>query len=274
MTTHDSTPRSPSENEPGTMTRRGSLFSQSSSDYPTSETAEVSSQTDDGNSSDETEDLDEKFEHKSRRLIEIREEFERLNDVANQLINQQLEQLNRKIQDVRSGEDEEYRALEASLREQHQEKLETACVRLNLRRESVEKQFEALVRANDLQMAEAKARARVELLSEIYKKLSETIANRFSEQLSEVHLFEQISKYVKRFLNDPIDRFEPRSRKKPLTVSFPYIVYNLQDQEVEEDLTEIQQACIPDDHQEEDAMDYESENEDEGPDECLVGSDE
>ena len=68
--------------------------------------------------------------------------------------------------------------------------------------------------------------------------------NRFSEQLTEVHLYEQISKFVKRFLNDPVDRFEPRSRKKPLTVSFPYIVYNLQDQEVDDDLAEIQQVSV------------------------------
>lgn len=167
------------------------------------------------------------------------------------------------------------------MRNQCDEKLEIASVRMDLRRESVEQQYDALVRTNNLQMAvseesprttlvflprnkifaksiecrtrfirsdlsdalqEAKARARVELLSEIYKKLNDTIMNRFSEQLSEVHLYEQISKFVQRFLNDPVDRFEPRGRKKPLTVSFPYIVYNLQDQEVDEDLAEIQQV--------------------------------
>lgn len=42
-------------------------------------------------------------------VVFYQEEFERLNNVANELINQQLEQLNKKIHDVRSGEDEEFR---------------------------------------------------------------------------------------------------------------------------------------------------------------------
>ena len=44
------------------------------------------------------------------------------------------------------------RILEAALRHQHEEKLEIANVRLNLRRKSVEQQYDALVKANDLQM--------------------------------------------------------------------------------------------------------------------------
>lgn len=56
------------------QTRRGSLVSLISSDYPTSDKTGTSSFTD-SDSSDGKEDLDEKYENKSRRLIEIKVEY-------------------------------------------------------------------------------------------------------------------------------------------------------------------------------------------------------
>ncbi|XP_022654551.1 uncharacterized protein LOC111261982 isoform X2 [Varroa jacobsoni] len=202
---------------------------------------------------DDPDKLDDFHDEKLRQMDAIANEFQSLNDLANELIDLKVNELLLKTTDVLNETDLDYRRQVADLEAQCQRRIDSAGARLTLRLRSIRE----LGRANELLelLQHAKARARQEVLCNIYTELEKTLSERMLNKLSELRRAQR--RAFKRRLafgdgevqedTDSVtdtDSVAFRPAKRPQGVACPYIVYTLRPHEIEEDLRAIQQSFL------------------------------
>ncbi|OQR78567.1 breast cancer metastasis-suppressor 1 protein-like, partial [Tropilaelaps mercedesae] len=183
----------------------------------------------------------------------VTSEFQSLNDLANELIDLKVKELLLKTTAVFSETDPDYRAQVVQLKAQCQGRIEAAGARLSLRLRSVRELGRAHELLELLQVEHAKARARQEVLCNIYTELEKTLSERMLNKLSELRRAQRRALVQLRVASDETNTGEdsesvtdtevvvPRPTKGSHNLACPFIVYTLQPHEIEEDLRAIQQ---------------------------------
>lgn len=184
-------------------------------------------------------DEEECTRRRSECLDDMAELERQFSEIREQLYKERLMQIDSKLEEVRAGRAGEYLDPLQQLQEQMQLRTQVAGVLREMRLKCMGfKQESELLAANQHMMSE-----KMLLYDAIKSELEEKI-RRLEEDRNNIDISSdlwnetQILKKSKR-KSDP---FNTDRRKKPVTISGPYIVYMLKDVEVIEDWTAIKKA--------------------------------
>ncbi|XP_057200732.1 breast cancer metastasis-suppressor 1-like protein-A [Triplophysa rosa] len=200
------------------------------------EETETSSVSEDGESSE----MDD--EDCERRRVECLDEMNNLEkqftDLKDQLYKERLNQVDAKLQEVMSGKAPEYLEPLATLQENMQIRTKVAGIYRELCLDSVKNKYACETQAAFQHWESEKLLLFDTVQSELEEKIRRLEEDRHSIDItSEIWNDELQSRKNKK--KDP---FSPDKKKKPVTVSGPYIVYMLQDLDILEDWTTIRKA--------------------------------
>ncbi|XP_022662265.1 breast cancer metastasis-suppressor 1-like protein-A [Varroa jacobsoni] len=203
------------------------------------EDTDTSSASDDDSSSE----MDE-VDFERRRLdcvddmIHLERQFLILKE---QLYTERIRLIERKLAEIRSGQADEYLVPLAELREGLSTRIEVAKVHLGLRTQSIRSRFEAETLAAKQTYENDVNNLKDEMINEIREKIRQMEEERTQPASYIMADFCNMHKGNKG-RSRKADPNDPERRKKPVTVSGPYIVYMLRENEIMEDWATIRKA--------------------------------
>ncbi|KAK3597393.1 hypothetical protein CHS0354_040118 [Potamilus streckersoni] len=164
-----------------------------------------------------------------RQFVELKEHLHR----------ERLNQIEMKLEEVKAGKAAEYLNPLADLQEHMKIRTQVAGIAREMRIKSVQLKCESEELASEQNMRSEKMILYDTLKQELEEKIRRLEEDRHNIDISsdlwnETHLLKKNKKK-----SDP---FNPDRRRKPVTVSGPYIVYMLKDAEIIEDWTAIKKA--------------------------------
>lgn len=200
------------------------------------------SSEEEGSVSEDSSDMDvEECEKKRFEFIEDLTELEgQFAILREQLYRERLTQIESKLEEVKNGRAHEYLQPLEELQENMRVQLEVGTILKQLRQENIECKHEAeQLAANQNYLSEK------QLAYDLIKADLEEKIRRLEEDKNNVDfstgLWEQTAKRAKKRKLDPGD---PDRRRKPVTVTGPYIVYMLQEADILEDWTNIKKSLV------------------------------
>jgi len=200
------------------------------------------SSEEEGTGSEDSSDMDvEECEKKRYEFIEDLTELEgQFAILREQLYRERLTQIESKLEEVKSGRAMEYLQPLEELQENMRVQLEVGQILRKLRQDNIECKFDAeQLAANQNYQSEK------QITHDMIKADLEDKIKRLEEDKNNVDfstgLWEQTAKRAKKRKLDPGD---PDRRRKPVTVSGPYIVYMLQEADILEDWTNIKKSLV------------------------------
>jgi len=222
------------ENENEEEGKNGNKSGASSGDDESSE--------EEGSGSEDSSDMDvEECEKKRYEFIEDLTELEgQFAILREQLYRERLTQIESKLEEVKSGRAMEYINPLEELQENMRVQLEVGQILRKLRQDNIECKFDAEQLA-----ANQNYHSEKQITHDMIKADLEDKIKRLEEDKNNVDfstgLWEQTAKRAKKRKLDPGD---PDRRRKPVTVSGPYIVYMLQEADILEDWTNIKKSLV------------------------------
>ncbi|XP_025104711.1 breast cancer metastasis-suppressor 1-like protein isoform X2 [Pomacea canaliculata] len=188
---------------------------------------------------DESTEMDEDECDKKRAeylddLAELDRQFIELKD---QLFNERVAQIEAKLAEVRTGTAQEYLIPLGILEQNMHHRFEVAEILRGYRREAIKRKFES----EELAAYQHMQSEKILLFDSLKQELQDKI-RRLEEDRNNIDIYSDLAEsqsLKKRKRHDPLS---PDRRKKPVTVTGPYIVYMLQEEEVIEDWTTIKKA--------------------------------
>merc|ERR1711915_565164 len=200
------------------------------------------SSEEEGSGSEASSDMDvEECEKKRYEFIEDLTELEgQFAILREQLYRERLTQIESKLEEVKSGRAMEYINPLEELQENMRVQLEVGQILRKLRQDNIECKFDAEQLA-----ANQNYHSEKQITHDMIKADLEDKIKRLEEDKNNVDfstgLWEQTAKRAKKRKLDPGD---PDRRRKPVTVSGPYIVYMLQEADILEDWTNIKKSFL------------------------------
>jgi len=212
---------------------KGNKSGQSSADESSDEGA---SGSEDSSDMDATE-----CEKKRHDYIDDLNDLERQFAILNeQLYRERMTQIESKLAEVKEGQGQEYLQPLEELQENMRVQLEVSEILSHMRQANIQCKFEAEEIATRQNYESEK-----ELIWDSIKEDLEEKIRRLEEDKNNVDfstgLWEQTARKAKRRKVDPGD---PDRRRKPVTVTGPYIVYMLQEADIIEDWTLIKKSLV------------------------------
>lgn len=200
------------------------------------------SSEEEGSGSEDSSDMDvEECEKKRYEFIEDLTELEgQFAILREQLYRERLTQIESKLEEVKTGQANEYIQPLEELQENMRVQLEVGDILRKLRQDNIECKFDAeQLAANQNYQSEK------QITYDLIKADLEDKIKRLEEDKNNVDfstgLWEQKAIRAKKRKLDPGD---PDRRRKPVTVSGPYIVYMLQEADILEDWTNIKKSLV------------------------------
>lgn len=200
------------------------------------------SSEEEGSGSEDSSDMDvEECEKKRYEFIEDLTELEgQFAILREQLYRERLTQIESKLEEVKTGRAMEYLQPLEELQENMRVQLEVGHILRKLRQDNIECKFDAEQLA-----ADQNYRSEKQITHDVIKADLEDKIKRLEEDKNNVDfstgLWEQTKGRAKKRKLDPGD---PDRRRKPVTVSGPYIVYMLQEADILEDWTNIKKSLV------------------------------
>lgn len=197
--------------------------------------SEMGSEDEDGSELDE-----EECERRKTECLDDMADLEKqFSDLKEVLYKERMGQVDHKLEEVRAGRAAEYLNPLSQLQENMRIRTEVAGILRELRIDSIQNKFESEVLAAQQNLESDK-----ELLYDTVKNELEEKIRRLEEDRHNIDISSDLwdetqtmSKSKKK-----IDGSSSERRKKPLSVSGPYIIYMLKDVEIIEDWTAIKKA--------------------------------
>jgi len=186
---------------------------------------------------DDVEDCEKRREEYIEDLSELENQFTILRE---QLYRERLTQIEAKLSEVRVGRAIEYIQPLEELQENMRIQIEVGSILRQYRQDNINCKFEAEELASKQNYESEK-----QLVYDMVKADLEEKLRRLEEDKNNVDfstgLWEQSTRRNRKRKLDPID---PDRRRKPVTVSGPYIVYMLQEADIVEDWTLIKKSLV------------------------------
>merc|ERR1712106_621485 len=157
-----------------------------------------------------------------------------------QLYRERLTQIESKLEEVKNGRANEYLQPLEELQENMRVQLEVGSILRQLRQENIECKHEAETLAANQNFMSEKQLAYDGIKADLEDKIKRLEEDKNNVDFSS-GLWEQTTKRAKKRKLDPGD---PDRRRKPVTVSGPYIVYMLQEADILEDWTNIKKSLV------------------------------
>ncbi|KAK3732980.1 hypothetical protein RRG08_002588 [Elysia crispata] len=214
--------------------------------------AESDKSSDDDSRSCSTEEAEEDQEDESQSEIDeaecerLRHEYltdmseleKQFSELKEQLYTERLQQIDAKIVEITNNRAPEYLQPLAQLEEQLAIKKHVACIRRDLTLASIKQKFESEELASFQHMESEKILLFDTILNELQDKIRRLEEDRHNIDITS-DLWQESQTMKKKKKTDPL---HPERKKKPQTVSGPYIVYMLRDSDVMDDWMLIKKA--------------------------------
>jgi len=197
--------------------------------------------SDDGSGSDssdmDVEDCEKRRETYIEDLTELENQFTILRE---QLYRERLTQIESKLREVKAGGAVEYIQPLEELQENMRVQLEVGSILRQLRQENIQCKFEAEDLAAKQNYESEKQAVKDSVKAELDEKIRRLEEDKNNVDFS-TGLWEQSTR---RNRKRKLDSMDPDRRRKPVTVSGPYIVYMCQEADILEDWTLIKKALV------------------------------
>jgi len=197
--------------------------------------------SDDGSGSDssdmDVEDCEKRRETYIEDLTELENQFTILRE---QLYRERLTQIESKLREVKAGGAVEYIQPLEELQENMRVQLEVGSILRQLRQENIQCKFEAEDLAAKQNYESEKQAVKDSVKADLDEKIRRLEEDKNNVDFS-TGLWEQSTR---RNRKRKLDSMDPDLRRKPVTVSGPYIVYMCQEADILEDWTLIKKALV------------------------------
>jgi len=197
--------------------------------------------SDDGSGSDssdmDVEDCEKRRETYIEDLTELENQFTILRE---QLYRERLTQIESKLREVKAGGAVEYIQPLEELQENMRVQLEVGSILRQLRQENIQCKFEAEDLAAKQNYESEKQAVKDSVKADLDEKIRRLEEDKNNVDFS-TGLWEQSTR---RNRKRKLDSMDPDRRRKPVTVSGPYIVYMCQEADILEDWTLIKKALV------------------------------
>ncbi|WAR19207.1 BM1LA-like protein [Mya arenaria] len=157
------------------------------------------------------------------------------------LYKERLAQIDTKLEEMRAGRSQEYLDRLAQLQEQMQVRTQVAGILRELRMKACEIKHESEELAASQHMRSEKTLLFDSIRSELEEKIRRLEEDRHNIDISS-DLWDESQTQKKNSRRKTMDPFNPDRRRKPVTVTGPYIVYMLKDGDIIDDWTAIKKA--------------------------------
>lgn len=213
-------------------------------DQETPESEKTSNEDSDSSSGSEDEDSSEMDEEDCERrrteciddMADLERQFMHLKE---KLYFERVNQIEAKLEEVRAGRAPEYLQPLEDLQDNMRIRIEVAGILREMKLKNIRRKYEAEETAAYQNFQSEQALLRDLLKSELEEKIRRLEEDRNSVDLTADFWPEQVTHKKNRRKTDPTTTDK---RKKPVTVSGPYIVYMLRENEILEDWTAIRKA--------------------------------
>lgn len=193
----------------------------------------------DTDSSDmDVEDCDKRREEYIEDLTELEGQFAILRE---QLYRERLTQIESKLNEVKAGRATEYIQPLEELQENMRVQLEVGSILRQLRQENIKCKFEAEELAAKQNYESEKQLAWDNVKADLEEKIRRLEEDKNNVDFS-TGLWEQSTRRANK--KRKLDPGDPDRRRKPVTVTGPYIVYMLQEADILEDWTLIKKSLV------------------------------
>ncbi|KAK9503092.1 hypothetical protein O3M35_011736 [Rhynocoris fuscipes] len=216
-------------------------------DHDSGESSSTSTDSTDGSDSDDSSEMDvAECERRRNECLDILADLERqFNTLREQLYRERIAQVKAKLEEVHEGVAKEYRMPLEELQDNMRIRIEVAGILRKLRMENIENNFKAEEQAARQNYENEK----ILLFDSMKEELEEKI-RRLEEDRNSADFQNDILASSDRGKGGKCGRGiwkkggkgSESSRRKPVTVTGPYIVYMLSDLEIHEDWTAIKKA--------------------------------
>ena len=203
--------------------------------------AEDDSSEEEGSGSEDSSDMDvEECEKKREEFIDDLSELEsQFAVLREQLYRERLSQIEPKLEEVKCGRAVEYLQPLEELQENMRLQLEVGQILRKLRQENIQIKFEAEVDAANQNYASEKQLTKDNIKADLEEKIRRLEEDKHNVDFS-TDLWAQSARGGKKRKFDG----DPDRRRKPVTVTGPFIVYMLQEADILEDWTTIKRALV------------------------------
>lgn len=215
-------------------------------DQETPESEKTSNDDSDSSSGSEDEDSSEMDEEDCERrrteciddMADLERQFMHLKE---KLYFERAHQIEAKLEEVRAGRAPEYLQPLEDLQDNMRIRIEVAGILREMKLKNIRRKYEAEETAALQNFQSEQALLRDSLRSELEEKIRRLEEDRNSIDITSDLWTEQITHKKNRRKTDPMTSDK---RKKPVTVSGPYIVYMLRENEILEDWTAIRKVSL------------------------------
>jgi len=199
------------------------------------------SSEEEGSGSSDSSDMDvEECEKKREEFIEDLSELEsQFAILREQLYRERLTQIDTKLEEVKAGRAMEYLQPLEELQENMRVQLEVGSILLNFRKRNIENKYKADEQAAKQNYLNEKNIAYEAIKDELEEKIRRLEEDKHNVDFSTDLWAQSAKRSKKRKYDDNSDR-----RRKPVTVTGPFIVYMLQEADILEDWTAIKKALV------------------------------
>merc|ERR1712156_1392612 len=194
------------------------------------------SSAEDDSSEVDVEECEKKREEFIDDLSELEGQFAILRE---QLYRERISQIETKLEEVKCGRALEYLQPLEELQENMRVQLEVGQILRTLRQESIQIKFEAEVDAANQNYVSEKQMAKDHIKADLEEKIRRLEEDKHNVDFS-TDLWAQSAKRSKKRKFDG----DPDRRRKPVTVTGPFIVYMLQEADILEDWTAIKKSLV------------------------------
>ncbi|XP_064622491.1 breast cancer metastasis-suppressor 1-like protein [Lineus longissimus] len=226
---------------PSVEGKNGSEDEEMDQDTPESDKSD-DDESDTSESCEESSELDEvECDQRRTECIDNMADLERqFSDLKDQLFRERMQQIEAKLEEVKAGRAQEYLNPLAQLQENMRVRTQVAGILRELRIVSIKNKFEC-----ERQAAKQNYESdQIILFDSIKAELEEKI-RRLEEDRHNIDISSDLWNESQQSLKKKKSRHDPMNpdrRRKPVTVTGPYIVYLLPDMEIIEDWTTIKKA--------------------------------
>ncbi|XP_064599908.1 breast cancer metastasis-suppressor 1-like protein [Liolophura sinensis] len=183
---------------------------------------------------------DEEYEKRKTDFLDDMADLERqFNELKEQLYKERVCQVEAKLQEVRDGRAPEYLVPLEQLRKNMEIRIEVSGILRQLRIQGIKNKCDSEETAALQHMKSEKIILYDTVKAELEEKIRRLEEDRHNIDISSDLWNESQTSKKNKKKSDP---FNPDRRRKPVTVSGPYIVYMLKDMEIIEDWTAIKKA--------------------------------
>ncbi|KAK2193250.1 hypothetical protein NP493_16g05040 [Ridgeia piscesae] len=205
-----------------------------------------------GSDEDASSELDdEEYERRRTECIDDMSDLEKqFSELKEQLYQERLQQIDAKLEEVKEGRAVEYLSPLAQLEENMSIYTEVAAILRELKIQNNKNKYEA-----EMQAARQNYESEKMLLYDQVKQDLEDKIRRLEEDRHNIDITSDLwneSQSMKKKKKNEF--FSPERRRKPVTVSGPYIVYMLKDMEIIEDWTAIKKALKQEEKKKKDCL--------------------